>query len=470
MTYWHEVDSSPQQDIWHWVGVCNTQAQSIGLHRDPTRSEMDADTRRLRIRLWWSLYSRDRLVALALRRPTQINEGICDVPVLRLSDFDIRPFHPAVVRMLQYEEMGDLTRQRRLAIMFVEKVKLCQCLGRVLFAQYSPSHHSFGAAHKTTITLIPRQASEAELDRCSQKLETWFRSLSTEAQFTAPKSQTDDQGDHVVLLHAAMLRMIYHATCTSLHRPRALLSSSKKPASTPSVRASLRKMQDAASGTADIVHDLNRLGLTRFLPTSSLTVVTPAAVVHLTNLTSANPALRDESAWNFRRCVNALDELKDMYPAADFESACLEKAARYQCGQTPISNNTILVMPGGFLDLMDRNFQGRDDVMEFDLDDLMGEADNVAGNLSGDVDWNGNAIDDCWLLNSDDGDHQGQTPSYAMEAQAISLDSIVHDGMTGDFRTAESPRFSFGSDSFASQAITLPLTGDLDLDLDLGFV
>jgi hypothetical protein len=125
-------------------------------------------------------------------------------------------------------------------------------------------------------------------------------------------------------------------------------------------------------------------------------------------------------------------------------------------------------MPGGVLDLMDRDIQGRDDVMEFDLDDLMGEADNVSGNLSGDVDWNWNAMDDCWFLNSDDWDHQGQTPSYAMEAQAISLDSIVHDGMTVDFRTAESPRFSFGSDTFSSQAITLPITGDLDLDL--GFV
>jgi hypothetical protein len=344
MTYWHEIDGSPQKDIWHWVGVCNTQAQSIGLHRDPTGSDMSPATRRLRIRLWWSLYSRDRLIALALRRPTQINEGTCDVPFPRLSDFDVRPFHPAVSQMLQCPQSEDVSLQRHLAVMFIEKVKLCQCLGRVLFAQYSPSNHKFGATHRTTITLVPRQASEAELDRCGQKLDAWVSSLPKEAHFIPPKGQQLNEGDSILLLHSALLRMIYHATCSALHRPQALILGRKAhspPKMTKWSTAARQKMQDAAAGTTQIVHGLNRLGLTKFLPASGLTVVLPAAVVHLTNLTSSNAAVRDESTWNFHRCIEVLNELKDIYPAADYETAHLEEAVKLQLKHSP---NSIFVL------------------------------------------------------------------------------------------------------------------------------
>lgn len=305
---------------------------------------MSPATKRLRIRLWWSLYSRDRLIALALRRPTQINEGACDVPLPRLSDFDIRPFHPAVFQMLRYQQLDDVSYQRRLATMFIEKVKLCQYLGRVLFAQYSPSNHNFGATNKTTITLVPREASEAELDRCSQKLDAWVSGLPKDAQFIPPKSQHLSEGEKVLLLHSAMLRMIYHATCSALHRPQALIFGRKAHSTSKKAKWSItarQKMQDAAAGTTEIAHGLNRLGLTKFLPASGLTVVLPAAVVHLTNLTSSNPVVRDESTWNFHRCVEVLNKLKDIYPAADHETAYLEEAVRWQLKRSP---NSVLIM------------------------------------------------------------------------------------------------------------------------------
>lgn len=344
LTYYHETDSGLQNDIWYWVGVCNTHAQSIGIHRDPTKSEIDVDTQRLRIRLWWCLYSRDRLVALALRRPTQINEGICDVPFLRSTDFDLKPFSAAATEMLGCGFMRDVSHQRRLATMFIEKVKLCQCLGRVLFAQYMPSNYAFGATQQTTITLVPRQASDAELERCSHRLDNWLRSLPKEATFMPhPSRQELGDGENVLLLHSSMLHMTYHATCTALYRPRASLPPSNS--AIKMLTTARQKMRDAASDTADIVHGLNQLGLTKFLPSSSLTVVTPAAVVHLANLTSTNPHVRDESAWNFRQCIDVLNDLKDIYPAADYETACLQRAAQIQYGRTTTGGrNPVFIM------------------------------------------------------------------------------------------------------------------------------
>ncbi len=54
--------------------------------------------------------------------------GICNVPLVALTDFDIRPFDDIVDDiLLDCSYMGDTYLQRRLAIMFIETVKLCQC-------------------------------------------------------------------------------------------------------------------------------------------------------------------------------------------------------------------------------------------------------------------------------------------------------------------------------------------------------
>lgn len=333
MTYWADEESSPEKDIWHWVGVCNTQAQSIGLHRDPTKSDVDPTTQRLRIRLWWCLYSRDRLIAMGLRRPTHVNEGSCDVPMLKLSDFDIEPFPESVIQQLRCRQLEDVSHQRCLATMFIEKVKLCQCLGRILFAQYSPSNRHFGATDKTTITLVPRHASEAELARCSQKLDAWLGGLSKDAQFI-PSSRTHiKDGENVLLLHSAVLRMIYHATSSALHRPRAWTFADKDNSKSGAKWSTTArtKIQAAATGITRIVQGLSQLNLTKFLPQSSVTVLLPAAVAHLLNVTSSNPAVRQASIYNFHKCMQVLQALQDIYPAAGIEAANLEAAVRKQC-------------------------------------------------------------------------------------------------------------------------------------------
>ncbi|KAI9925725.1 hypothetical protein ASPWEDRAFT_580763 [Aspergillus wentii DTO 134E9] len=331
MTYWSDHMNNPQRDIWDWIGVCNTQAHSIGLNRDPTTSDLDPRIKRLRIRLWWSLYSRDRLIAMGLRRPTQINEGTSSVPMLKIDDFDLEPFHPSVISLFRCRQLEDISHQKRLATMFIEKAKLCQCIGRVLFAQYTPSQCQFGTTTRTTITLVPRQASESELARCSQKLDSWLGGLPRDAQFIPASRNNFKDGEDVLLLHGAMLRMLYHATISALHRPWAL--GFNKDQSKPRLEwanTARAKMHDAATGITHIIQGLNQLNLTRFLPQSGVTVILPAAVAHLANTNSDNPAVRETSIHNFHRCIQVLHGLTDIYPAADMEVANIEAAVKVQ--------------------------------------------------------------------------------------------------------------------------------------------
>ncbi|KAJ5698155.1 hypothetical protein N7462_000160 [Penicillium macrosclerotiorum] len=332
MTYWSDPENSPQRDIWDWIGVCNTQAHSIGLNKDPSAGDMDIKTRRLRTRLWWCLYSRDRLIAMGMRRPLQVNEGTSNVPMLRSEDFDFEPFSPSAVALFRCRQLEDVSHQKRLATMFIEKVKLCQCIGRVLFAQYAPSQRQFGTTDRTTVTLIPRQASESEFTRCSQKLDSWLSALPKDAQFIPASRSNFRDGEDVLLLHGAMLRMLYHATTSALHRPWAAHSKDQSKSRTEWRKIARTKMHDAAAGITHIIQGLNQLNLTRFLPQSGVTVILPAAVAHLSNSMSDNPAVRESSIYNFHRCIQVLHCLKDMYPAANVEFANLEAAIKMQSG------------------------------------------------------------------------------------------------------------------------------------------
>lgn len=328
-----------QNDIWFWLGLCNTQAQSIGLHRDPSNLDMDSARKRLRRRLWWCLFARDRMVALALRRPTQVNEAISDVPSLRLADLAVGPLDPTVIATIGCEYMRHTSHQRRLALMFIEKVNLCRCLGHILFAQYSPASLSTnGPADKTTITLVPRQISDTELERCSQKLDTWVRNLPREIDIDVPLSRGgSDIGERIHLVHSSMLRMIYYATCSALYQPRAFTQGREQQA--PALTANnltdtvRHRLHAAASKTTDILHQINRLDLARFLPAAGLTAIRPAAIVHLVNITSTNHVIRDKSTWSFRQCLQLLGQLKDIYPAAEYEAACIHHAVQLQYGR-----------------------------------------------------------------------------------------------------------------------------------------
>jgi hypothetical protein len=347
MTYWSDPENSLHRDIWDWIGVCNTQAHSIGLNKDPSASDMDPKIRRLRMRIWWCIYSRDRLIAMGMRRPLQVNEGTSNIPMLKMEDFDFEPYSPSVVALFHCRQLEDVSHQKRLATMFIEKVKLCQCIGRVLFAQYAPSQRQFGATDRTTVTLIPRQASESEFTRCSQKLDSWLSALPKDAQFIPASRNNFRDGEDVLLLHGAMLRMLYHATTSALHRPWATYSKDQSKSRLEWRNIARTKMQDAATGITHIIQGLNQLNLTRFLPQSGVTVILPAAVAHLSNSTSDNPAVRESSISNFHRCVQVLHCLKDIYPAAGVEFANLEAAIKMQTGNH--NSNT-------FFQIMQYNF------------------------------------------------------------------------------------------------------------------
>lgn len=338
VTNWFEYgrESSTEGDIWDWIGICNSHGQSIGLNINPARFDLDPRIKRLRIRLWWSLYTRDRLVALGMRRPTQVDERTSDVPMLTMADFDIEPFRPSVATMLGCRQLIDASHQKRLAMMFIELVKLCQCIGRVLSVQYSTSQCLIGESDRTT--LIPRQASESELAQCSEELDSWLGGLSEDAQFTPPSAEEVNEGDDVLLHHSGMLKMLHHATSCALHKPSAATMSGNQDSTVSKDNRLSKSDATTTTGISQIIRALNQMGLSKFLSQTDQTITLPAAVSHLTkpisNSNNNNPDARNKGMNSLHRCVQILRKLQSSNPASatDADVAHLDAAIKSQFG------------------------------------------------------------------------------------------------------------------------------------------
>ena len=177
------------------MGICLSLAQMIGLHRDPRNSCMDKRRQRIWKRMWWSIYTRDRFIALGMRRPTRVQDDGFHVPMLTLDDFGLHAFSPETASILGGSDVfQSVQRQKELALMFIEKTRLCQCTSRVLPTQYSVLGHRLGGAgdyHDADPELLAAETPEFRL--CAQELEDWLAHLPLDIHYSpaAPKKLTE---------------------------------------------------------------------------------------------------------------------------------------------------------------------------------------------------------------------------------------------------------------------------------------
>ncbi|KAL7274842.1 hypothetical protein RUND412_002240 [Rhizina undulata] len=342
MTYWYETPDD-QKDTWHWMGVAISLSHTIGLHRNPENSNMDIKRQKLWKRIWWSCYMRDRLVALGMRRPTRIKEEDCDVPMLTIEDFeiDIR-IDETGAAFRSYEETmraeREVIRQRKLAVMCIEKAKLCVCISQVLTAQYSVLNTNQGSLMadgntKTTMMLLPKKLDPecCEVARCDEELTKWVTELPPDAIYQPLMGQMEV--DEVMALHRNLLHMVYFTTVSALHRPQVLPSAPApwpptKKAGVELQEVSRKKVRQAASEITRLAEELIEFDLVKYLPTTGVTVMLPAVIIHLLDIKSSNAITRELSLEGFGLCMQVMQGLRQSYSAADYATHFLEAAIK----------------------------------------------------------------------------------------------------------------------------------------------
>ncbi|KAF4998204.1 hypothetical protein FDECE_11846 [Fusarium decemcellulare] len=335
MTYWYETPDD-QKDTWHWMGVAISLAHTIGLHRNPGSTSMAPAKQKLWKRIWWSCFMRDRLIALGMRRPTRIKDEDFDVPMLEESDFEIEilPEDNTVIPA-SCTLVRNLDMQRELAIMCISKAQLCVCISHMLKAQYSVLIRDKMKPENTTnstMMLFPnKQLDNVEsVNEVDHELMAWAESLPTCCQYRTLTPLDVKDGRSTIAVQRTLLHMVYYTTISALHRPQFLPSSPlQAPTTSRQVQDMSRlRVRDAAMHITRMATELHQCRLERFLPTTGVTVILPAMIIHLLEMKNPAPQARERATRGFRQCMRVMEKLREVYAAADYATGFLDAALR----------------------------------------------------------------------------------------------------------------------------------------------
>ena len=177
-----DIASDVTRNVFYWSRVATIVAQGSGMHRRSdtillTRLETDQELtpqsvegsqlgradKRLWKRIWWTLFTRDRSVAVALGRPVHINTDDSDVEMISEDDFiedetDTKAEFPPDHVHVQF---------------FLHYVRLCEIMGLVLSQQYSVASK---ARRQNAIDLTHSDMALADwLQNCPKEV-TWEKS------------------------------------------------------------------------------------------------------------------------------------------------------------------------------------------------------------------------------------------------------------------------------------------------------
>lgn len=326
MTYWHEK-ADDEKETWYWTGIALSLAQVLGMHRNPDYLDITPELKRVRKRIWWSCFVRDRLLAIGIRRPARIRMEDFDVPMLTLDDIAMEPLDDDILRYLAHLPIADdHPTKKSMALCFLELIQLCTHIGDILSTQYSTlGNPARGPEENVTMMVMPRRSpkQEREMGRCDRNLEDWLENLNLACRYNSnPKEPSLSR--RLLHLHQAQLYMIYLTAIEILHRPQALRSSSHSTETEINPSLSREHVTKAAARITQVVYDLQKGNQLRFASTSAIPALLSATLIHLIDIRYADQDSRYASIGRFYQCWQALQSLREIYASADYGVCFLE--------------------------------------------------------------------------------------------------------------------------------------------------
>ncbi|CAB16735.1 Transcription factor [Schizosaccharomyces pombe] len=134
-----------QKSSYTYFGLSLSAAVANGLHRSCENPNIDPKTKELRNRLWWSVYTMDRLISIATGRPLSIADSECDAAL------------PTVVPELEIE--GSASNVHNI----ISMSKIAKIMGKTMEQLYGTVNYK-----KNPINIIESLRAD---------LEEWKRSL-----------------------------------------------------------------------------------------------------------------------------------------------------------------------------------------------------------------------------------------------------------------------------------------------------
>ncbi|RMZ87637.1 hypothetical protein DV736_g5145, partial [Chaetothyriales sp. CBS 134916] len=282
--YW-EGPEDVTKNVFYWTRVAIVVAQGAGMHRSVENSQLSRQDKRLWKRVWWSLFTRDRSVAVALGRPVSINTDDSDVEMISEQDF--------------IEDEGDAAadfRQDPVHVQFfLQYVKLCEIMGLVLSQQYS-------VASKT------RRTNTIDLTHSDMALADWLQNCPREVYWERSRHH----------FWSALLHSNYYTTLCLLHRSHMPPATTRSPEheNVDMAYPSRTIAFQAAGMITSIVENLLQHDEVKYTPAFIVYSLFSALIMHVYQMRSSVASVVAASHERINVCMNALKEVAKVWLVA----------------------------------------------------------------------------------------------------------------------------------------------------------
>ncbi|PFH55331.1 hypothetical protein XA68_18567 [Ophiocordyceps unilateralis] len=276
--YW-EGPEDVTKNVFYWSRVATIVAQGSGMHRSVEQSQLSKSDKRLWKRIWWTLFTRDRSVAVALGRPVHINLDDSDVEMLTEDDF------------IEDEPDGacDPAPDAVHVHFFLQYVKLCEIMGLVLSQQYSVASKG-------------RQWNALDLTHSDMALADWLHNCPKIVYWEMPRHH----------FWSALLHSNYYTTLCLLHRAHMPPGGSGRlPADSP--YPSRHIAFQAAAMITSIVENLAAHNELRFCPAFVVYSLFSALIMHVYQMRSPVPSIQQTTQARLRSCMEAMREVSRVW-------------------------------------------------------------------------------------------------------------------------------------------------------------
>ncbi|KAK6502115.1 Transcriptional activator of fatty acid utilization [Arthrobotrys conoides] len=309
--YW-EGPEDVTKNVFYWSRVATVVAQGSGMHRSVERSQLSRADKRIWKRIWWTLFTRDRSVAVALGRPVHINTDDSDVEMISEDDFD--EDEPGV--SVEYKPNPLHVK------FFLHYVKLCEIMGLVLSQQYS-------------VALRTRRHHVIDLTHSDMALADWMINLPEEMKYHMNDVRRQN-------FWAALLHSTYYTTLCLLHRahmPPATLPDSAHLNNTISGYPSRKIAFQAATNITAIIQNLRAHDELKYCPAFIVYSLFSALIMQVYQVRSSQPAIVAITQDRMKICMEALKEVSKIWLVAKmvytlFDSILGNKALEERLAKT----------------------------------------------------------------------------------------------------------------------------------------
>ncbi|KAI1470811.1 fungal-specific transcription factor domain-containing protein [Daldinia caldariorum] len=271
--YW-EGPEDVTKNVFYWSRVAIIVAQGSGMHRSVEASQLSKADKRLWKRIWWTLFTRDRSVAVALGRPCNINLDDSDVEMLTEEDFiEDEPDNASGVAPDPIHVQ-----------FFLQYVKLCEIMGLVLSQQYSVASKG-------------RRQNAIDLTHSDMALADWLQNCPKSVYWEMPRHH----------FWSALLHSNYYTTLCLLHRahmPPNHSSAARFP--DDSAYPSRNIAFQAAGMITSIIENLSAHDELRYCPAFIVYSLFSALIMHVYQMRSPVFSIQQVTQARIRTCMEAL--------------------------------------------------------------------------------------------------------------------------------------------------------------------